>query len=174
MKKNRFTSALLALTLITTSASMYGAEEISFKEKAKKQFSASIDRFKRCMKGKCNRWELAKAGRDLIIAITAVATLYGASKGVHYISTKVTNIPQAEQKFQLAAKLGFDFVISDIEVTSVTKGTFVNYKTENGQTPIPRSLTEWQKGGTSSNYYSVPLAEWQKFVKDKLLKLIPN
>ncbi len=76
MKKNRFTSALLALTLITTAA------PIAAKESAvKKRFDASLKRLKRCIKGKCTTWEGIKAARDLgITAALVITAVYAIRK----------------------------------------------------------------------------------------------
>ncbi len=82
MKKNHITSALLVLTLITAAAPLQAQGSTP-----KKRFHESLDRFKSCIKGKCTKWELAKAGRDLIIAITAlsatsIAASYAVGKGL--------------------------------------------------------------------------------------------
>ena len=74
MKKTRLIiAALAAITLV--GAVPVQAE--SAKEKAIQTFNNSINRFKRCIHGKCSRWEIAKVGRDATIAIGVILGLYG-------------------------------------------------------------------------------------------------
>ncbi len=85
MKKSRLIAAL-AVTIMVSSVPLHALqkERISkavrtAKEKATKQFDESIERLKRCIKLQCTKWEAAKAGRDVGIAIAAViAAMYGA------------------------------------------------------------------------------------------------
>ena len=78
MKKNRITSALLALALISAAAPLQAAQEEQktniekAKQLAKKQVSESIDRLKRCIKGNCSRMEALKVARDVTVAVIAL------------------------------------------------------------------------------------------------------
>ena len=129
MKKNHITSVLLALSLIACVAPMQAAQEktkeqkISFKEKAKKQFYESLDRFKRCMKGECTKWELAKAGRDLTIAITTlIAGLYVAAKA---ISPDYTPKTGEQYEIQSEHKRPHKITIRDMDRYNITKFVIV-------------------------------------------------
>ncbi len=89
MKKTHLVAVLLAATFMIGSVPVQAAQEGRVKKSAtaaKKQFRASIDRFKRCMRGKCTRWEALKVARDVGIAAAAViAAMYvtgGALKKV--------------------------------------------------------------------------------------------
>ena len=175
MKKNRITSALLALTLITTAASMHGAEEISpeeestftspaaqegqersaitlakkkvkpkisFKEKAKKQFSESLDRFKRCLKGKCTKWELADVGRDLIIAITALNIAYKTAKALQW----ARSIPSWPTVGRLYNYEGQVVILEAVErrLNEMPWVSRVHYATRTGDSETA-SLADWSK-----------------------------
>ncbi len=89
MKKTHLVAVLLAATFMVSSVPVQAAQEGRVKKSAtaaKKQFRTSIDRFKRCMRGRCTRWEAAKVARDVGIAAAAViAAMYvtgGALKKV--------------------------------------------------------------------------------------------
>ncbi len=84
MKKTHLIIAVLAATIMISSIPLHAREgrirratRIA-KEKATKQLDESLDRFKRCIKLQCTRWEALKAGRDVIIAVSAlIAAMYG-------------------------------------------------------------------------------------------------
>ncbi len=144
MKKNRFTSALLALTLITTSASMHGAEEISFEEEntvsspaqerqveqkvsfkekavklAKKTVSESIDRLKRCLRRDCSKMEALKAARDVTFAVLVLyAAGYASSYSRMFVREKLP--PSFQAPFMTATR-----AIGVLEHAAVTPGLMV-------------------------------------------------
>ncbi|TET34285.1 hypothetical protein E3J61_03085 [Candidatus Dependentiae bacterium] len=80
MKKTHLVAVLLAATFMVSSVPVQAAQEGRVKKTAtaaKKQFRTSIDRFKRCMRGKCTRWEAAKVARDVgITAVAVIAAMY--------------------------------------------------------------------------------------------------
>ncbi len=59
MKKNRITSALLALALITAAAPLQAAQDSEHKDK----FYTTLKAFKRCIKGKCTPEQTTGAAR---------------------------------------------------------------------------------------------------------------
>jgi hypothetical protein len=110
MKKNHFTSALLALALITTAVPLQAQDEIMQEqieevmqqptqeitpEEAplkkqpwiKRQFNESIDRFKKCWRKECSTPEIRKAVRDIIIAITTITALYLSGRVIQKVKT---------------------------------------------------------------------------------------
>ncbi len=104
MKKTHLIIAVLAAAIMVSSVPLHAREgriskarrivkeKVSAaKEKATKQLDESLDRFKRCIKLQCTRWEALKAARDVTIAAAAViATMYGAGT--------VLQIPHREYK----------------------------------------------------------------------------
>ena len=140
MKKSRFTSALLVLALITTAAPIAAQEKtkeqkISFKEKIKKQFNESLDRFKLCMKGECSRWEAMKAARDLgITAVALIAAVYVAAKA---ISPDYTPKVGEQYKFQSS------FLASPRKITIQKVGPYnITFKWPEGNLST-RHLDRW-------------------------------
>ena len=91
MKKTHLIIAVLAAAIMVSSVPLHAREgriskarrivkeKVSAaKEKATKQLDESLDRFKRCIKLQCTRWEALKAARDVTIAAAAViAAMYG-------------------------------------------------------------------------------------------------
>ena len=76
MKKNRITSALLALALISAAAPMQAAQDPTAKKRSlEERFNKSLARFRRCMKGNCTRMEMVKAARDVGIAAILFLTV---------------------------------------------------------------------------------------------------
>ncbi len=179
MKKNRITSALLALALIITAAPIHAAEEISFeekstlsvvaqeepaqqklsfKEKAKKQFNESLNRFRRCMKGKCDRWEEIKTARDLgIAAVTVIAGLYVGRKGIQtglQVNEKVQRVKKEIQRKlqkQTAPTPGLHRIRTPdgitlarvIQIHFFGKHLVVRYFSDGEEKAVP--LSEWKK-----------------------------
>lgn len=81
MKKMSLTAALLAGLMINGAALQASEmmEEIEVTEESPQMgyFSASVDRLKRCVTGKCTRYEALQAARDVgIAALATVAGLY--------------------------------------------------------------------------------------------------
>ncbi len=79
--KKALTAALLAAITINGAALQASEilEEIEVTEESPQMgyFSASVDRLKRCVTGKCTRYEALQAARDVgIAAIATVAGLY--------------------------------------------------------------------------------------------------
>ncbi len=91
MKKSHLIITVLATAIMVGSVPLHAREgrisrarrivkeKVSAaKEKATKQLDESLDRFKRCIKLQCTRWEALKAARDVTIAAAAViAAMYG-------------------------------------------------------------------------------------------------
>ncbi len=111
--KKALIAVLLAATFMIGSVPVQVAQEGRFKKSvtaAKKQFRASIDRFKRCMRGKCTRREAAKVARDVGIAAAAVIA------AVYVIPTFLSGRADRERADrEFAAR---HFVVPLAEVTS--------------------------------------------------------
>ncbi len=107
--KKTYLIAALAITIMASSVPLNAMqkERISkaistAKEKSLKQLDESVQRFKRCIKLQCTKWEAAKAGRDVSIAIAAaIAAMYGAGtllqKGAEFAEKR--RIPSREGSY---------------------------------------------------------------------------
>ncbi len=96
MKKARLIAALLAASFIAGSASIQAQEGQAKVGRVKRQFNESLDRFNRCIRGKCTRWEALKAARDLAIVAAAVITAVYAGKRVVEKGTEVMRSRRGE------------------------------------------------------------------------------
>ncbi len=77
MKNSRLIAVFLAATLMISCAPVQAVEQKSRLSKVKKQLNESLDRFKRCIRGKCTRKEKIKVARDVGIAAAAVLAMVG-------------------------------------------------------------------------------------------------
>ncbi len=101
-----------------------GTAPIAAKESA---FKKSLERFNRCRKGKCTRWEALKVGRDLAIAAVALMVglyVYGlyAAKGPETVGEVEKQQPSPEiiQTFPLKD------LLADLENYQVSASDLVN------------------------------------------------
>ncbi len=81
MKNSRLIAALLAATFMVSVVPVYAQKEGRV-SRAKKQFNESIDRFNRCIQGKCTKREALKVARDIGATAIAVAVVVGTAYGV--------------------------------------------------------------------------------------------
>lgn len=87
MKKNNLILAALAATSMVGSAPL---KADTLKEKATQRFNTSINRFRKCIRGKCTKMEALKLSRDVAITAAAViAAMYGIGEGLKRGSEQV-------------------------------------------------------------------------------------
>ncbi|TET36461.1 hypothetical protein E3J61_00685 [Candidatus Dependentiae bacterium] len=139
--KKAYLIAALAITIMVSSMPLHAMqkERISkairtAKEKSMKQLDESVQRLKRCIKLQCTKWEAAKAGRDISIAIAAaIATMYGAGtllqkgaefaekrrmpsgEGSYFAPRRVTTVPYYAHKAGEALRAPVDKPISAVK-----------------------------------------------------------
>ncbi len=79
MKKTRLIAALLVATITAGSVSVQAEAPKGRLRVVKKQLDEGLDRFKRCMRGKCTREEKFKVVRDVSVAALAVVGIATAA-----------------------------------------------------------------------------------------------
>ena len=105
MKKTRLIAALLAASFIIGCTPVQAEGPRGRLRKVKKQLDESLNRFKRCMRGKCTRKEKIKVARDVGIAAAAAvlavvgATVY-AGKRIKNAAEAISSRPRAAEEVQ--------------------------------------------------------------------------
>ena len=155
MKKYHFMSSLLAIALIAC-APLQAAKKMSFKQRAKKQFNESLDRFNKCRKGKCSKAEFLKAARDLGVAALVVAGMVG----VGLFAKKRLARPQPGERYVSPAGVIF-------RIAANPHGTWDNkvYYYESLETIPGSSFLSRDKG-----LYSVSLENFNQALQRKDIK----
>ncbi len=139
--KKTYLIAALAITIMASSMPLHAMqkERISkvvhtAKEKSMKQLDESVQRLKRCIKLQCTKWEAAKAGRDVSIAIAAaIAAMYGtgtllqkgavfaekrrmpSGEGSYFAPERATRVPYYAYKAGEALRAPVDKPISAVK-----------------------------------------------------------
>ena len=83
MKKTRLIAALLAASFIIGCTPVQAEGPRGRLRKVKKQLDESLNRFKRCMRGKCTRKEKIKVARD--VGIAAAGAVLAIATAAHFV-----------------------------------------------------------------------------------------
>ncbi len=130
MKKNLIT-VLLAATIMVSYAPIQAEEPKARLRVVKKTLDDSLDRFKRCMRGKCTRKEKIKVARDVGIAALAVVGIataaYLAQKSGRgrldgILPDQKTDLAAVQRVFQVG-----DRVQAHVESSLVVSGKVISF-----------------------------------------------